>query len=226
MKLLPIVIAVFSALMPIITQKSGLSSKYGLKIKMLCAFLYFFTGVLSAVSIFSVTAYSFMILTALIFGVFGDFFLSYNNEKHFLTGVLFFALGHIVYSGAFLFSGVSKAAEYIIFIFILTAILYMPVVYTVKVKINLKKMETTFLIYALILVFSFVCGFARGVLLIKNGKASQGICVISGAVLFIASDVMLGLSHGGIKLPKILSHAVSYTYFPAQTLFALSIYFQ
>ncbi|WP_298772297.1 lysoplasmalogenase [uncultured Fibrobacter sp.] len=226
MKLLPFIFTVISVLMPIITQKTGLSARYGLRIKMLCASLYLTVGILSAVAFFRVTAYSAMILVALIFGFLGDFFLSYNNEKYFLYGVMLFAIGHIVYSCVFLFSGESKAADYIIAVLIMSTVLYLPVLYLIKVKIDLKKIEAAFLVYASVLVFSFVCGFLRGILMIKNGNTFQGLCVITGSVLFITSDVILGLNHGGVKLPKLFRHAVSYTYFPAQTLFALSIYFQ
>ena len=94
MKILPLIFALISSLMPVITQKTGLSSKYGFKIKMLCAFMYLVTGVISVAAIYSVTQYSFFILGALVSGVLGDFFLSYKEDKYFPVGVLFFALGH------------------------------------------------------------------------------------------------------------------------------------
>lgn len=226
MKILPLIFALISSLMPVITQKTGLSSKYGFKIKMLCAFMYLVTGVISVAAIYSVTQYSFFILGALVSGVFGDFFLSYKEDKYFPVGVLFFALGHIVYSVTFLLVGEMKAIDYIVPVLILTVIMFIPVIYIIKVKINLGKMEIPLLIYGLLLLFSFACGVAKGVLAIKNGIISLGLCIISGAVLFVISDIMLGLKSGGMKLPKFLRHAVTYTYFPAQTLFALSICFQ
>ncbi|MBR3869539.1 MAG: lysoplasmalogenase [Clostridia bacterium] len=226
MKILPLIFALISSLMPVITQKTGLSSKYGFKIKMLCAFMYLVTGVISVAAIYSVTQYSFFILGALVSGVLGDFFLSYKEDKYFPVGVLFFALGHIVYSVTFLLVGEIKAIDYIVPVLILTVIMFIPVIYIIKVKINLGKMEIPLLIYGLLLLFSFACGVAKGVLAIKNGIISLGLCIISGAVLFVISDIMLGLKSGGMKLPKFLRHAVTYTYFPAQTLFALSICFQ
>lgn len=226
MKILPLIFALISSLMPVITQKTGLSSKYGFKIKMLCAFMYLVTGVISVAAIYSVTQYSFFILGALVSGVLGDFFLSYKEDKYFPVGVLFFALGHIVYSVTFLLVGEMKAIDYIVPVLILTVIMFIPVIYIIKVKINLGKMEIPLLIYGLLLLFSFACGVAKGVLAIKNGIISLGLCIISGAVLFVISDIMLGLKSGGMKLPKFLRHAVTYTYFPAQTLFALSICFQ
>ena len=63
MKTSIIFLAVLSIIMPFITQKTGLSKKYGFKLKMLCAVLYLFTGILSAVSFGAVTEYSVMILS-------------------------------------------------------------------------------------------------------------------------------------------------------------------
>ncbi len=226
MKTLPLIFAAFSALMPVITQKTGLSSKYGFKIKMLCAFMYLATGVLSAVALYRVTLYSLLILTALIFGILGDFFLSYKEDRYFPVGILFFALGHIVYSVTFLLVGEMRAIDYIVPVLILTMIMFIPIVFIIKVKIDLGKLEIPILIYGLILLFFFVCGVTKGIIAIRAGNLSFGLCMILGASLFIASDIMLGLKSGGMELPEILRHAVTYTYFPAQTLFALSIYFQ
>jgi len=226
MKTLPLIFAVISSLMPVITQKTGLSAKYGFKMKMLCAFMYLVTGVLSAVAVCRATVYSLLILVALISGVLGDFFLSYNGDKYFPVGVLFFALGHIVYSVTFLFVGEMRAIDYIVPVLIMTVILFIPIVFIIKAKIDLGKLEILILIYGLILLFFFVCGVAKGIIAIRNGNLSFGLCMLLGASLFIASDIMLGLKSGGMKLPKIFRHAVTYTYFPAQTFFALSIYFQ
>ena len=105
MKTAALISAVITVLIPIISQKSGLSKKYGFPLKMLSACLYLVTGILSAVSSGVVTEYSTMILSGLIFGILGDFFLEYKSKKLFPLGAVFFALGHIVYSFTFLFIG-------------------------------------------------------------------------------------------------------------------------
>lgn len=188
--------------------------------------MYLATGVLSAVALYRVTLYSLLILTALIFGILGDFFLSYKEDRYFPVGVLFFALGHIVYSITFLLVGEMRTIDYIVPVLILTMIMCIPIVFIIKVKIDLGKLEIPILIYGLILLFFFVCCVTKGIIAIRAGNLPFGLCMLLGASLFIASDIMLGLKSGGMKLPKILRHAVTYTYFPAQTLFALSIYFQ
>ncbi|MBQ1994833.1 MAG: hypothetical protein II237_01425, partial [Clostridia bacterium] len=75
MKILPFIFAVITIIMPVVSQRTGLSDKYGFRFKMLSALLYLATGILSAVCIGRITTYSLMILTALILGLAGDFFL-------------------------------------------------------------------------------------------------------------------------------------------------------
>ena len=226
MKILPLIFAFISAILPVVTQKTGLSSKYGFKIKMLCALMYIVTGIVSVSAISPITYYAFFILGALFSGFLGDFFLSYKNDRYFPVGVGFFALGHIIYSITFLLIGEMKAIEYIIPVAVMTLIMFIAVVYIIKTKLNLGKMEKPILFYALLLFFSFACGVANGIIAIKNGNFPMGLCMITASILFVVSDILLGLKTGGMKLPAKMRHMVTYTYFPAQTLFALSIYFQ
>lgn len=89
MKILPLILAVITALLPFVLQKTGLSEKYGFKMKMLCAFMYLATGILSAAVLYRVTVYSLMILGALCLGVLGDFFLEYKSKSLFPIGAAF-----------------------------------------------------------------------------------------------------------------------------------------
>lgn len=226
MKTLPFIFAVITALLPVITQKTGLSEKYGFKMKMLCAFMYLITGVVSAVSLYETTAYSVLMLGALVFGLLGDFFLEYKAKKHFPLGVVFFALGHIVYSVTFLCVGNYKALSHIEIVVGITLVLTAVVLIFAKVKLSLKSKKKLILAYAPVLIFAFASALVSGILAMSVANLSYGLCLIFGGVLFFASDIMIGVGKGGIKRPKLLQNAVSYTYFAAQALFALSIYFQ
>lgn len=226
MKVLPLIFAVISVLMPVVTQKTGLSQKYGFKIKMLCAFMYLVTGVLSAVAVYRITAYSALILSALILGILGDFFLSYKNDKYFLYGVILFALGHIVYSFTFLCVGEYRALPHIVYIAVITVTINALTVIFAKVKLSLNGKKKLLLAYVPVLAFAFVCALTVGAVAVSVGNFSLGLCLISGGALFFASDIMIGIGKGGIERPDFLHNAVTYTYFAAQTLFALSIYFQ
>ena len=226
MKTLPFVFAVVTALLPVVTQKTGLSEKHGFKMKMLCAFMYIVTGVVSALSLYRATVYSVMILTALVFGMLGDFFLEYKSKKLFPLGAVFFGIGHLVYSCTFIFVGTYKASSYIEAVAAITLVLSLLILLFARVKLRLTGKKKLILFYAPVLVFAFASAVVSGAIAKSAGNLSFGLCLISGGVLFLLSDIMIGAGKGGIKRPDFLHNAVSYTYFAAQALFALSIYFQ
>ncbi len=225
MKILPLIFAFISALAPYITQKTGLSKKYGFPLKMLCVLLYLITGVFSALLLYRVTAYSVMILGGLALGAFGDFFLEYKKKKFFPLGMVFFALGHIAYIITFLSIGEDKAVYYLLPVLGVTVIQYLPLLLIIR-KLKFKKFKEMILLYSAVLVFFFSCTLVMGTSCMKEGNLSFGLCIIIGGTLFFASDLMIGMGKGGIERPAFLHNAVSYTYFAAQTLLALSIYFQ
>lgn len=226
MKTLPLVSAAITILLPFLLQKTGLSEKYGFKMKMLCAFMYLLTGGLSALAVNTATAYSLMILGALCSGALGDFFLEYKEKKLFSAGVIFFALGHIAYISTFLFSGTYRAVDSIAAVSLATVLINALIIIFAKAKLKLNGKKKLLLAYAPVLVLACICAVSSGLIAFRQGNASYGLCLTSGGVLFFASDIMIGIGKGGIKRPRFLHNAVSYTYFAAQALFALSIYFQ
>ena len=226
MKTAALISAVITVLIPIISQKSGLSKKYGFPLKMLSACLYLVTGMLSAVSSGVVTEYSTMILSGLIFGFLGDFFLEYKSKKLFPLGAVFFALGHIVYSVTFLFIGDCSAVSYIWAVLLLTVAVTALIFAFAKRKLHLKGKKKYIVIYAPVLIFSFACAIVKGIIALSQESFAFGLCLIWGGSMFFASDIMIGVGKGGVKRPPFLHYAVSYTYFAAQALFALSILFQ
>ena len=226
MKILTLIIAVISVLLPVISQKSGLSKKYGFKLKMLSAFMYLLTGALAVSTTGMITDYSLCMLGALVLGILGDFFLEYKRKKFFPLGVVLFALGHIVYSLTFLFVGVGNAMSHIWAVLGMTVAVTIMILAFAKTKLRLKGKKNMLLIYVPVLIFSFACAVIKGAIALSEGSFAFGLCLIWGGSMFFASDIMIGVGKGGTKRPKILHYAVSYTYFAAQTLFALSILFQ
>lgn len=226
MKYLTLLIAVVSVSLPVISQRSGFSDRHGFRMKMLCAFMYLMTGTLAALSYESVTSYSVLILGALASGFLGDFFLEYKSKKLFPLGAVFFALGHIAYSYTFLCLDAQSLVSDIIAVAVITLILSVFVLIFAKTKLELKGKKNLLLIYAPVLIFAFACALVKSITAIAAGNLAFGICLISGGSLFLASDIMIGLGKGGFQRPQFLRNAVSYTYFAAQTLFALSILFQ
>ena len=226
MKTAALILAVITVLIPIISQKSGLSKKHGFPLKMLSACLYLVTGVISAVSFGELTQYSVMMLGGLLFGILGDFFLEYKSKKLFPLGAVFFALGHIIYSVTFLFIGDCSAVSYIWAVFLMTVAVTAVIFAFAKRKLHLKGKKKFIVIYAPVLIFSFACAVVKGAVALSLGSFAFGLCLIWGGSMFFASDIMIGVGKGGVKRPPFLHYAVSYTYFAAQTLFALSILFQ
>lgn len=226
MKTVTLIFAIITILLPFLSQKTGLSHKYGFRMKMLCALMYLATGVFSTFTVSSVTAYSVMILVALFFGVLGDFFLEFKGKRYFPLGAAFFAVGHIVYSLTFLFVGAYRGLSDVLSVVAITIILTIIIVVLAKTRLTLKGKKNLLLIYAPVLIFAFACSLVSGVISVNDGNYFYGICVISGGSLFLASDIMIGVGKGGIQRPDFLHNAVSYTYFTAQALLSLSILYQ
>ena len=226
MKILLLVLVLSSFIMPVLVDKKLFPFFNGLQTKMLCAFMYILTGIGAILQPSGDVKYSVFLFCALIFGFLGDFFLSWRNEKYFLFGVLFFGIGHIIYILTFILIGKVALGEKFFIPVIITAALAAILALVIKfAKIKLKKEHKPLLLYGLILFFSFASGASRGVFALISGDIPFGLCVLAGSTLFIISDVFLAIGMLGIKLPKIFNHAVSYTYFPAQTILALSICF-
>jgi len=182
--------------------------------------------VVSAVAVCRITAYSVMILTALVLGMLGDFFLEYKSKKLFPLGAAFFGIGHIVYSYTFLFVGTYKALSHIEIVAGITLVLSAVTLLFAKVKLRLKGKKKLILAYAPVLIFAFASALVSGMLAMSVANLSYGLCLTAAGVLFFLSDIMIGMGKGGFDRPAFLRNAVSYTYFAAQALFALSIIFQ
>ena len=226
MKILLFILVVLSFFMPVAVNKKLFPKLNGLQTKMLCAFMYILVGLGAIFSLTGDIKYSLFLFCALIFGFLGDFFLSWRNEKYFLFGVLFFGIGHIIYILTFILIGSGALKEKFFIPVIITAFLAVVLILVIKLaKIKLKREQKPLLLYGLILCLSFASGAVRGVFALMSGDIFFGLCLLAGSTLFIISDVFLAVGMLGIRLPKIFNHAVSYTYFPAQTILALSIFF-
>ncbi len=225
MKILLLIFFLVAVFMPVAVHKTKLSVIDHFYTKMLCSSMFLLCGILSALAGGALTVYALCILFALLFGFLGDFLLSYKNEKYFLIGVLCFAIGHLIYAMTFLLQGDTRALSFIVPIMLVTAAVVLFLYFFTASKLDLKKLRFPLLGYSAILFMSFACAVVRGVYDALNGNVYFGVCLIIAAVLFFFSDILLGLGIGGIKIPKLLRHGVSYTYFPAQCIFALSIFF-
>lgn len=216
---LTVAVTILSHLLPFFKKKP-------LHSKMLCSSLFLVTGIFSALSIGMGSSYSYLMLAALFFGWLGDFWLDYKNSKYFLTGVLFFSIGHAIYLYTFIFNRQPSLAPYWKQILIGFLALCVAAVIEVAVdKIRFPKSRRIMIAYSLLLMFSFIFAVSRGIVSITNGNRELGICLAAAGGLFLLSDTFLAVSLYGKPKLKCNDTLVAYTYFPAQALFALSIMF-
>lgn len=198
-------------------------------IKIICSSIFVATGITSAIATggFS-SVYSKLMVIGFICSWAGDIMLHLNPKiPQIIIGGLGFLAAHALYIISFIKvkgivtgeQSILTTADIIIIIclYALAALLY----FTLKLKAG--KLLIPIMIYALILCFMMSKAIALGIALVTASHMS-GLLVIFGALLFVISDFTLGISFLG--KPEYKKQVVNMaTYFPAQMLLALSVYF-
>lgn len=212
------IITVLSFILPVFKKKP-------LHSKMLCSSLFLLTGIFAAISK-NFSPYSCLMISALFFGLLGDFWLDFKNSKYFMTGVLFFSIGHIIYLYTFIFNCTPSLLAYWKQILLgFFALCIAAVIEVVSDKIRFPKGRRIMIAYSILLMFSFIFAVSRGVVSIIDGNKEFGACLVTAGGLFLLSDTFLAASLYGVPKLKCNDVLVAYTYFPAQALFGLSIIF-
>ncbi len=212
------IITVLSFILPVFKKKP-------LHSKMLCSSLFLITGIFAAIAK-DFSSYSCLMIIALFFGLLGDFWLDFRNSKYFMTGVLFFSIGHLIYLYTFIFNCAPSLSSYwkqILLGFL--ALCVAAVIEVISDKIRFPKGRRIMIAYSFLLMFSFIFAVSRGVVSIINDRTEFGACLVAAGGLFLLSDTFLAASLYGVPKLKCNDVLVAYTYFPAQALFALSILF-
>ena len=155
--------------------------------------------------------YGIFVTIALITSLAGDIFLVTDGTKFFLHGLLSFLLTHIFYITAFL---VFTSSIEIISIQVIVALIVfclLTVIFFLIFYKKLGKMKIPVLIYITIMV------------IMSSLSIRVSWLVFAGAISFLVSDMELALN----KFYKPIPHKSiinSIFYFPAQFIFALSIF--
>jgi uncharacterized membrane protein YhhN len=216
----PIIIAfVLAAWLPfyVYTEYHWRKNRY--LITKLIASLLFFAIAVTAYLLFNPPAdYALWIIAALALGMVGDGLLVYfDKPRFFIMGLVAFLIGQIFYGVTFLrFVGFM----WIDIAFYVALVAISLFVYT-KVNLKLDKMKIPVLVYMLIISFMFImavsslykCGF--------NNLTSTMISV--GAVLFLASDVVLAFVFFHENPHKSLRAINLSLYYSAQMILALTV---
>ena len=201
--------------------------KNHLPAKMVCSALFILTAVFAAISYGVMTQYTALMLGALIFAAAGDFFLDWKDGKTFYGGVVCFSICHILYIYTFLFNRTPSLGGYAKQVLI--GLVILGIVSAAHIALNKIKFigkDRALIPYCLILVASFMIAVTRGAAAIAQGNTAYGICLAGAGTLFLASDGCLAALMFGKPILPHTDQMVAYTYFPAQTLFAISILFQ
>lgn len=224
--IISVILCISTTVITVLSQFLPFFKKKPLHSKMLCSSLFFLTGISAAVAK-DFTSYSLLMIAALFFGLLGDFWLDYKQSRYFMTGVLFFSIGHLIYLYTFIIHCQPSLLTY--WKQILLGFLGLCVAAVLEViidKIRFPKGRRIMILYSFLLMFSFIFAVSRGVVSIINGNTEFGYCLVTAGGLFLLSDTFLAVSLYGKPKLKCNDKLVALTYFPAQALFALSILFK
>jgi len=151
------------------------------------------------------------IMTALIFSLAGDIFLVIDGEKYFLHGLLSFLIAHIFYIVAFLVfnSSIGIISVQVIVAFIMFCLA--SVIFYLFMFKKLEKKKLPILIYIIIIA----------VMVSLSIRVSW--LIFAAAFSFLVSDMELAVNKFYKPIPyKSIVNGIFY--FPAQFIFALSIF--
>lgn len=224
--IISVILCISTTVITVLSQFLPFFKKKPLHSKMLCSSLFFLTGISAAVAK-DFTSYSLLMIASLFFGLLGDFWLDYKQSRYFMTGVLFFSIGHLFYLYTFIIHCQPSLLTY--WKQILLGFLGLCVAAVLEViidKIRFPKGRRIMILYSFLLMFSFIFAVSRGVVSIINGNTEFGYCLVTAGGLFLLSDTFLAVSLYGKPKLKCNDKLVALTYFPAQALFALSILFK
>lgn len=206
--------------------------KTSLLYKMICASLYLITAVSCMKTADNFSPFAKYMLTALIFGWFGDLFLHAISEKKafFAIGFLSFMTGHVFFILAFmnvqknLFPGtpVFVAGEIVAVVLIFAAF----AAYAFITKMKLGVIGIAIGVYAVVISSMLVKGVSLCTRLFMAGspQTAWSLATIGiGAILFVMSDATLAEMLFGSHKSRLLRIFNITTYFAGQVLLASSI---
>ena len=232
MKILLICSIIVEALLLVFYVYSPLvrSGAKNLAAKMSCAVMYVVIGFLAAEASGGYNAYAALITTGAIFGALGDLTLNMDvNSNRFFVGLGSFLTGHIFYSASFglMIGKITELTPLKIFLTAAAAIVLSSILVAAGRKHGLlpKKFFRPILLYvfSITAMLGFSLSLAIAIGSVRNIGAA--VCVAAGAVMFVVSDAVLALRTFARDRFSINRFVNPLTYFPAQVLIGLSIYF-
>lgn len=169
--------------------------------------------------------YFILILTGLIFSIFGDIFLSINPKSHkkssiiFLFGLISFSVTHIFYTSAFSYLDSIQLKELVLaLLFSFIIMLYLKV----YKKLEFNKLFIPSFIYCTLISIMY----SKSLALLLRYKNNKGIILlVIGTTLFIISDFVLSFIIFDKNQTKTLPAINLITYYIGQFLIASTVMF-
>lgn len=158
--------------------------------------------------------YSLLIASGLVLGLIGDIVICQKADGGFLSGMIYFGLGHLCYIAGFFQISSHRLSAVPIFIVIYAIVVFVAV----RLKLKLGNMLVPTMLYAGII--AAMVSFA----VTMPFSVEYGLVMLFGAVLFAVSDSLLAYGvYGGSESPGLDAFGL-YCYYIGQSLFAVSIY--
>lgn len=171
--------------------------------------------------------YALLIFVGLLFSLIGDISLIFAIDKQkrlgkfFIIGLSSFLITHIIYVTAFSIFDGFFIQDIIVGSVLLIVVIVLFLIYNKKGEIS-DKIKIPTLIYMLVLAFMLTK--ALSTIQSIYFSDTQKLLIIIGAVMFVASDILLGIRYF-IKSRNSLRIALLLLYFNGQYLIALSCYY-
>lgn len=171
--------------------------------------------------------YALLIFVGLLFSLIGDISLIFAIDKQerlgkfFIIGLSSFLITHIIYVTAFSIFDGFFIQDIIVGSVLLIVVIVLFLIYNKKGEIS-DKIKIPTLIYMLVLAFMLTK--ALSTIQSTYFSDTQKLLIIIGAVMFVASDILLGIRYF-IKSRNSLRIALLLLYFNGQYLIALSCYY-
>lgn len=165
--------------------------------------------------------FSLLVFAGLLCSLIGDYYLIFINEheKKFLNGIMSFGTAQILYIAALAGRGGFRAWEFIIAAALIAAV----VVAKSLLKLSFGRMELPLSVYTVLLIFMAVrAGFNWYSM--EGAEISAGL-FFTGAVLFLLSDISLGLWKFFRPAP-LFRNLVAMCYFTGQIMIAFSVVYR
>jgi len=200
-------------------EQKGIYNR-SLPLKLFASTMFFMVG-FTGFLIGSFEVYNLFIVLGLLFGVIGDFFLSYSNQvnrnlktKYYSVGIIAFLIGHLLYLVALLIT-----TKNILISFVVGLVLSVLLIVFILQK---RKFDKFIKIFGIVYVYVLINMMTFSVFNFIGSYSTKSLLFMIGGILFLVSDMVIIINTFGKKKNKLVSAINLYVYFIAQLLIAFT----